>query len=322
MNASKALELLRESMTTHGLHDWHGELDNARRRFGVCKLRNKVISISRPLCELNVESEVRDTILHEIAHALAWRRHGENCGHDHRWKAICKEVGARPVACYDGEDVVVPEAPWILAHKETGEVFRSYYKRPTRNLSKSWIRGRKNDTFGMLEIRPSGVNPGTANSSERTENAATTNGVSQARGIENNTMTIESFDKHTIEKMQYEALRHLETFAKQRGLEVVLKRNAYNDYSCDLTFRFQQPTPEGLDRQKIEFCALASLFDLNDDDYLKPFTFNGKHFRLCGIKPNNRKYPIIAMDDNDQKYKFEASVLDRINREVENSNSR
>ena len=113
----------------------------------ACAGPEKTISISRPLCELNSDDEVRDTVLHEIVHALAWKRHGENCGHDARWKKICVEVGARPVACYDGNDVTQPDAPWVLAHKETGEVFRSYFKRSNRNWSKIWIRGRKADTF-------------------------------------------------------------------------------------------------------------------------------------------------------------------------------
>jgi len=54
------------------------------------------------------------------------------------------------------------------------------------------------------------------------------------------------------------------------------------------------------------------MFNLTENDYLREFTVNGVRYRLCGIKPNNRKYPIIAMDDHDQKYKFEESVLEKL----------
>jgi predicted SprT family Zn-dependent metalloprotease len=46
---------------------------------------------------------VRDTILHEIAHAKApFDKHGK------RWKAIAKFIGCKPVACYDRNDVKTP----------------------------------------------------------------------------------------------------------------------------------------------------------------------------------------------------------------------
>ena len=224
-------------MAAHGLDDWRGQLDDARRRFGVCRMRSKVISISRPLCELNTEAEIRDTILHEIAHALAWQRHGENCGHDARWKEICLEVGARPVASYDDKDVVEPDAPWVLAHKETGEVFRSYFKRPKRDWSKIWIRGRKEDTFGKLEIRPACSSADTGNTAPNIKNS------------QSNT-SIESFDKNAVEKMRYEALLSLKSFAKDRGVEVDISRTKFNSTTCEITFRFDHPTPEGVDNRK------------------------------------------------------------------------
>lgn len=299
MNAINALALLKESMATHGLGEWSAQLDNSKRRFGVCKPGKKTISISRPLCALNSDDEVRDTILHEISHALAWKRHGENCGHDARWKKICAEVGARPVACYDGNDVTQPDAPWVLAHKETGEVFRSYFKRPNRNWSEIWIRGRKADTFGKLEIRPN----------DSQHKSAVTEPEHQQG---NSSINLESFDKQTVEKMRYEALLQLKAFAKERGIEVELTRTKYSAVNCEITFQFKQPTPEGIDRQKLEFSAAAFLFNLTEEDYLREFVVNGGRYRLCGIKPENRKYPIIAKDDRDQRYKFPETVLDKL----------
>lgn len=39
------------------------------------------------------EMLLRDTVLHEYAHAAAAILTGENCGHNRVWKAVCKKIG-------------------------------------------------------------------------------------------------------------------------------------------------------------------------------------------------------------------------------------
>jgi hypothetical protein len=53
------------------LPKWSFQFDSAKLAFGKCNFTDRVISLSRHLVELNNEAEVRDTVLHEIAHALA-----------------------------------------------------------------------------------------------------------------------------------------------------------------------------------------------------------------------------------------------------------
>ncbi|HYO07513.1 MAG TPA: SprT-like domain-containing protein, partial [Tepidisphaeraceae bacterium] len=81
MNLYAARLLTRSLMNQHGLSDWRFDFDHARRRFGSCRPRQKLITLSRHLVFLNEEPEVRDTILHEIAHALT-----PGDGHGRRWK--------------------------------------------------------------------------------------------------------------------------------------------------------------------------------------------------------------------------------------------
>jgi hypothetical protein len=90
-------------MIRHGLSDWAFRFDHARRRFGSCQRQRKLITLSRPLTFLNNEDQVRDTLLHEIAHALT---PGE--GHSDRWRAKCVEIGAKPKRCYGDDEVVSP----------------------------------------------------------------------------------------------------------------------------------------------------------------------------------------------------------------------
>ena len=105
MHPFDAQELARELMWRHGLFEagWRFRFDHARRRFVCCHYGRKVISLSRPLTLLNGEPEVRDTLLHEIAHALC-----PDDGHGPRWRAKCREIGARPVRCYSDETVAAP----------------------------------------------------------------------------------------------------------------------------------------------------------------------------------------------------------------------
>ena len=84
--------LAKELMERQGLNDWEFRFDNAVRRSGACHCQKKLITLSPYLTQLNDERYVRNTILHEIAHALAWIGFKEH-GHGRKWKAIANAVG-------------------------------------------------------------------------------------------------------------------------------------------------------------------------------------------------------------------------------------
>jgi predicted SprT family Zn-dependent metalloprotease len=103
MNLYQAAHLARQLMHQHGLANWSFSFDHARRRFGRCDYTHRRITLSRSLTFLNPIEEVRDTLLHEIAHALAPGAH-----HGPRWRAVCLQIGARPVRCYTDDKVISP----------------------------------------------------------------------------------------------------------------------------------------------------------------------------------------------------------------------
>lgn len=86
-----AIDLMEE----HGLYDWSFEWDNAKRRAGVCRYRDRVIGMSRMWAEHASDDEIIDTILHEIAHALV----GPGHGHGPRWRAMAKRIGCNGDRC-------------------------------------------------------------------------------------------------------------------------------------------------------------------------------------------------------------------------------
>ena len=95
MKIVEAEALIKPIMNEY-IPDWDFRWDRATRRFGCCYQNLKRITLSKTLTELNEWDDVKDTLLHEIAHALA----GEGHGHDWLWKDKCELIGARPERCY------------------------------------------------------------------------------------------------------------------------------------------------------------------------------------------------------------------------------
>ena len=110
MERRQASKLAIELMEQHGLLDkgWHFAFDRANKRFGSCQYYRKRITLSKPLTELNSVQEVRNTILHEIAHALT---PGQN--HNHIWRAKAQAIGCTGDRCYSSEKVARPVLKYI-----------------------------------------------------------------------------------------------------------------------------------------------------------------------------------------------------------------
>ncbi len=108
MEHAAAGKLARELMDEHGLADWRLEWGRGKRTLGTCIWARQTIRLSAFYVSLNDEDHVRDTILHEIAHALA----GETHGHDEVWKATCRRIGADPTRV--AHEVNTPAAPYEL----------------------------------------------------------------------------------------------------------------------------------------------------------------------------------------------------------------
>jgi hypothetical protein len=74
---------------------WSLSYNTNKSRLGVCKTRNKQIELSMYFLKANLEAcnEMRDTILHEIAHAIDVEIRGYS-DHSENWKRIARAVGA------------------------------------------------------------------------------------------------------------------------------------------------------------------------------------------------------------------------------------
>ena len=109
MNIDDAHALAEVLMQEHLGDDWTFRFDRAKQRFGACRFHIKTISLSEHLTKLNDVDQVQDTILHEIAHALA----GPNAGHGRKWQQQCEDIGAKPERCYSSAAVEQPDPNWV-----------------------------------------------------------------------------------------------------------------------------------------------------------------------------------------------------------------
>tara|TARA_R110000765_G_scaffold405952_1_gene502733 strand:- start:253 stop:747 length:495 start_codon:yes stop_codon:yes gene_type:complete len=99
MRLDKARHMAMRMMREHGLTTYTFKWDKAVRRFGCHNGRMKTLSLSRPLTQHETnEDRVKNTILHEIAHALDYKKRGYS-NHDKNWKKMAKSIGCTGERC-------------------------------------------------------------------------------------------------------------------------------------------------------------------------------------------------------------------------------
>lgn len=70
------------------LSSWKVSFNNRKKAFGICNYRTREISLSKLFIPFMTDEAVKDTIVHEIAHALT-----KGHDHDNVWKRKCIELG-------------------------------------------------------------------------------------------------------------------------------------------------------------------------------------------------------------------------------------
>ena len=116
-----------------GLHDWELRFSNQKRHLGYCRPKKRIISLSRAFMQANPFPVMKDTLLHEIAHALHFLETG-NTNHKNGWKEIALKVGCEPKRCATGEGLNMPEGNYVgvcpVCEKAT-----HFYRRVRRSYS-------------------------------------------------------------------------------------------------------------------------------------------------------------------------------------------
>ena len=136
------------------------KFDHAKKRFGCCDYGKKTISLSKHLCEANphqINAKIKDTILHEIAHAISvilyGKKHGK--GHDQKWVSIAKQIGCNGNRCYTLQDfggIKKPESKYTGVCNSCGNEI-SYHRRPKLSRSCGKCAPKKFNKDFLIEIK-------------------------------------------------------------------------------------------------------------------------------------------------------------------------
>lgn len=124
MEKNLAKQMAEDLMGQYGIYSWTVVFDSAKTRKGQTRFRQREISLSAPLTEINPVEQVRNTILHEIAHVMV----GPGHGHDDVWRSKAIEIGCTGQTCTP----VINRLPgrYIVKCKHCDGIVQQYYRRP------------------------------------------------------------------------------------------------------------------------------------------------------------------------------------------------
>jgi predicted SprT family Zn-dependent metalloprotease len=154
MNLTDARELALQLLAVHGLRGWSFGWNRRKRSLGLCRYADRRIELSLYFVPANSVEPVRETILHEIAHALA----GEDAGHGPRWKAVCLRVGCKPERCDNGT-AIMPRGGWNAQCPGCGKTY-SRHRRPHKH-ARYWCR-QCGPAVGVVVFKRSVLSAGSA----------------------------------------------------------------------------------------------------------------------------------------------------------------
>jgi predicted SprT family Zn-dependent metalloprotease len=141
--ARVAQELLAEHLPGGS---WTFAFDSAKRRAGACDYSRRRITVSRYLAEKTDEDDVRQILLHEIAHALA----GHAAAHGPRWRAVARDLGYTGERLHNGP-IAHERAPWVGTCAAGHVHYR--FRRPTGPLS-CGLCARRFSRAALITWRP------------------------------------------------------------------------------------------------------------------------------------------------------------------------
>jgi len=124
MDRWDAAQLARELLHQHGLERWRFAFNRRKRAMGLCRYEARRIELSIHFVAANDRAAVHDTLLHEIAHALA----GREAGHGPRWRQICRRIGATPQRL--GE-AAMPRGRWVAVCPGCGARYERHRRPPS-----------------------------------------------------------------------------------------------------------------------------------------------------------------------------------------------
>lgn len=119
-------------------------------------------------------------------------------------------------------------------------------------------------------------------------------------------------DRQSLRSFNADALKALEKIAAEHGMSIRPGRSTYRSANAILKYDLSDIASDGevLTPEAQAFKAHAGRYGLSPDDLYGTFNFDGKQFRITGLKTRRPKFPINAENvSTGRKHKFTESSL-------------
>jgi len=126
---------------------------------------------------------------------------------------------------------------------------------------------------------------------------------------------INSFDRPACMHLRSQVIQALEKVASDLGIDVSCSGGRFSDIKYSAKFEFSvKENKDGKSKNQAEFESFSFMYSLPKDALGKTFKVvdmaGADTYKITGIKPNSRKYPIIGEDlRTGKRYKFSAEQV-------------
>ena len=121
-------------------------------------------------------------------------------------------------------------------------------------------------------------------------------------------------DRNKVKELRVAVNAALELVGKEFGMSIRVGNMRYSDTVINMPVTASMISEDGVVQtpERTDFIALAKFHGLDPAWIDKEFLSRGDTFRICGLKPRSRKYPVLAKNLLTGKtFKFDASEVVR-----------
>lgn len=115
-----------------------------------------------------------------------------------------------------------------------------------------------------------------------------------------------------LNEMRGDITAALEEVAAKYNVVFTPGNAKYTDLTASLTLKMALQTGESetpLDADAVEYRRSCGFFQLKESWLFEIFRLDGKTYKVVGLKPNNRRYPVIVEATSGARYKMTAEQV-------------
>ncbi len=130
---------------------------------------------------------------------------------------------------------------------------------------------------------------------------------------------IKELDRSTTNCVMKRLEALLKPLAEELGVSLTLGKCSFRPTNGRFQVKLSVLDLDGkaITEEMEEFKSYALHYGFSPEDLGKTFVFQRRSFKICGLKPKNRLYPILAKSSDGKGYKFDCqTVLEALGRTI------